>query len=555
MQNKETIIKLESLIELSAKLNSADNINMILSTSLLTLMGKLLVTKSCVLHRENNIYKIINRKGNIKLDSLDYFNVNQIESVNNVLEASPLLDEGLMILIPMKIELEEYLICLGTRELKTLAEDETKYAFLVSNITANAIKNAQNVISLKNQKLSAEKQNQLLTTMFEIRKDFSNLHTREQLLKMLSLNLMGQLMISKFAAISINDAGTIQTLISRFSSKFTNDELQLLSKSEKLLCLQCNDIVEQHKLIIENHDACVTSPAFVQGSKKGLLIVGAKMNGEAFTEDDLKFIDALGATFFTELENERLFREEIEKKRLESELSLALDIQKNLLPKKSPEIPNYEIYGQSIPSRHVGGDYFDYIVLDDKRFLFIVADVSGKGIPASLIMANVQAALRSISGLNLTLSEIVKSINKLLFVNTSADKFVTAFLGIINSESNDLTYINAGHNPPYLIRNNDLNTLNEGGLLLGIMQEAPEYEIGKIMLEKNDLIYIFTDGVTESKSITNDEFGEERLERLLLSVKDKSCEEITSSIFKEVNQFAIGAGQYDDLTSIAIKIK
>lgn len=554
MNDNETI-KLESLLDLSAKLNSSQDRDFILNMTLLTLMGKLLITRAGILLAEGDYFRIIFKKGNIKSDKIPFFSINKPISASDTSEGSALRAENIFTLIPLQYNDKKMIIALGSRELSSLSESEQKYAILIANIAANALQNAENLQSLKDEKFKAEKQNQLLTTMFEIRKDFSNLHSREQLLKMLSLNLMGQLMISKFAAFSITENNSIANLINRFSAKFSNEEIRTLFEIDTLLCTECNQLDDKYAEILNAHNAKIISPAYVQANKKGVLIVSGKMNGEHFTDDNIKFIEALGGTFFTELENERLFREEIEKKRLESELALALEIQKKLLPKDPPKLHNFDVFGKSIPSRHVGGDYFDFIQLKDGRLLFVVADVSGKGIPASLIMANVQATLRSLTPLSLNLNDLVKSINDLLFENTASDKFVTAFFGIIDDANKELIYINAGHNPPYIVNSESINTLNEGGLLLGIIPNAPDYESGMVSISSGDVIYIFTDGVTESKNTSNEEFGEDKLEKILKNSLDLNSESLINKVFEEVNIFAAGAGQYDDLTAIAIKCK
>lgn len=553
--NENETIKLESLLDLSAKLNSSQDRDFILNMTLLTLMGKLLITRACIMIAEHNNYTLLLKKGNIKVENVPYFQINSPESAKNIAGAESLVNENLFTIIPMQFNSKKMLIALGTRELSSFSESEQKYAFLITNIASNALQNVENLMSLREEKHKAETQNQLLTTMFEIRKDFSNLHSREQLQKMLSLNLMGQLMISKFAAFSISENNTISNLINRFPDKFSNEEVRKLFEINELICTECNPLDGKYADILNAHNAKIISPAYVQGIKKGILIVSSKMNGEQFTDDNIKFIEALGGTFFTELENERLFREEIEKKRLEGELALALEIQKKLLPKESPKLFNFDVYGKSIPSRHVGGDYFDFIKLKDCRLLFVVADVSGKGIPASLIMANVQAALRSLTPLSLDLNDLVKSINNLLFENTASDKFVTAFFGILDDANRELIYINAGHNPPYHVNSTSIETLNEGGLLLGILPNALDYESGKVSVKSGEIIYIFTDGVTESKNTSNDEFSEEKLENLLKNSLDLDSESLINKIFEEVNTFSAGAGQYDDLTAIAIKCK
>ena len=173
--------------------------------------------------------------------------------------------------------------------------------------------------------------------------------------------------------------------------------------------------------------------------------------------------------------------------------------------------------GKSIPSRAVGGDYFDFVKLNQYETLIIIADVSGKGLPAALLMANVQAAIRVLAPLKLTLKEIINQINSLVFQNTSPDKFITFFAGILNNQKNTFTYINAGHNPPiHISKDKDVTMLTEGGLILGFLSDNFEYFVGEVSLNRGDMICMFTDGVTEAQDIHTNEYSEERLLEFVL---------------------------------------
>ncbi|MBI5326656.1 MAG: PP2C family protein-serine/threonine phosphatase [Ignavibacteriae bacterium] len=280
------------------------------------------------------------------------------------------------------------------------------------------------------------------------------------------------------------------------------------------------------------------------------------MNGEDYNEDNIQFIEALANTSIAALENERLFEQELEKKKLESELGLALEIQKNLLPKQIPSLYNCDLAGTSIPSRFVGGDYYDFIKLDDRHLLISIADVSGKGMPAALLMANVQASLRSLAPLNLSLKELINRINLVVYQNTTADKFVTFFCGIFDCENKSFSYINAGHNPPILMKTNgDFYELSEGGLILGFTDEPFTYSQGTVTLEKNDIILFYTDGVTEAQNVNNEEFGEVKLKEILYKNSSESVMHIMNHIIKEVKNFSKHTEQFDDITLIVAKVK
>lgn len=183
-----------------------------------------------------------------------------------------------------------------------------------------------------------------------------------------------------------------------------------------------------------------------------------------------------------------------------------------------------------------------------------VADVSGKGIPASLIMANTQAALRVLARNNLSPEAIAGQINYLLYENTAPDKFVTCFFGILNHANNEFTYLNAGHNPPYLFRSDGtIYELSEGGLILGFLESGYRYKTGNVSLQKGDIIAMFTDGVTESHNLNKEEYGEDRLKYLIAENRQSSAEEMVKAIINDVKYFAGKAPQFDDITTIVLK--
>ncbi len=552
---QSTIINLESLLELSARLNETHDKEFILNSTLLSLMGKLRVLRAGVLLPDSKGLKLYLSKGKFTPDFIDF----DVKSCNgdysNLRER--LYDFKIKFVFP--IEYREKLfafICLGDRlNSVELSSEEEKYARLVCTISANALQNAEHQKSLIQEKITIEQRNQLLTTLFEMSRDFSNLLSKKEIIKMLSFHLMGQLMVNRFAIFQIENNKIEDAYINRFDSL---DDLSFLNRmtriKEPVICSTSN-YGENFNQYCREHNIEAIAPMFVQGNPKALLIIGKKMNGSEFSEENLQFIEALGNTAISTLEAERLFKEEIEKKKLENELNLALEIQENLLPKNIPDVKNFEIHGMSLPSRHVGGDYYDFIKLDDTKTLVAIGDVSGKGMPAALLMANVQAALRVIAPLGLPLREIVQRLNKIVFLNTSSDKFVTFFIGILDSEHQTFEYINAGHNPPFILHA-DLHKeyLKAGGLILGFMDEPFEYEQAVVKLEKDSVICMFTDGITEALDTQNNEYGEERLENLLQDIRKFPVDEMLKIIVEDVQQFAIGTQQFDDITLIGVKV-
>jgi sigma-B regulation protein RsbU (phosphoserine phosphatase) len=208
----------------------------------------------------------------------------------------------------------------------------------------------------------------------------------------------------------------------------------------------------------------------------------------------------------------------------------------------------------NLSSKQVGGDYYDIIPLDEKSFCVAIADVSGKGVPAALLMANIQAFLKIMCRHGMNLDEATALINDLITENTSDGKFITFCWGILDEDKKTISYVNAGHNPPLLIRDGKLRKLDKGGIILGVMKTFRPYETEFIQLQTGDILVMFTDGITEAMNKVNEEFSDERLEKLVLKLTDKNASEILLSIQTEVQNFATGTFQSDDITLIVIKV-
>ncbi|TAL69555.1 MAG: hypothetical protein EPN82_06910 [Bacteroidetes bacterium] len=559
IQTTPVLINLESLLELSVRLNTSQDSMFILNSVLLSLMGKLKLSRASVLipNEEKTRFTFNISKGRYELDEIEYFEIDDFKELEiNKNPENILIENGFKFCIPVKhLNKTLAVLCFGSRYFEeSLSDEEKYYTQLVAIIAGNAMQVVNDRISLVNAKTNLEHRNQLLKTMFEMSSDFTTFLSREQILKMLSYHLMGQLMVNRFAVYLCDENNCLEPIINRFEDNPEINDSKIFGEIKNTFVLS-NPESESNKYI-GNIIFQVISPMIIQGNVRGLLIIGKKMNGESYTDDNIQFIEALANTSIAALENERLFEQEIEKKRLESELELALEIQKNLLPKEIPALYNCDLAGTSIPSRLVGGDYYDFIKLNDRQLLIAIADVSGKGMPAALLMANVQASLRSLAPLNLSLIELIHRINLVVYQNTTADKFVTFFCGIFDCENKSFSYINAGHNPPFLRRKTgEFIELREGGLILGFSDEPFPYSEGNISLNKNDIILFYTDGITEAQNEIGKEFGEEKLKLVLSANISEPVQKIMNNIISEVNIHSKHTEQFDDITLIVAKVK
>jgi phosphoserine phosphatase RsbU/P len=302
-----------------------------------------------------------------------------------------------------------------------------------------------------------------------------------------------------------------------------------------------------------NINSLLSVPLFLKGKMLGLLTVFNKKNGQDFTSEDQKLLSIIAAQSAQVIENARLYEEEQIFFRLREEMRLAYDIQVNLLPHSSPEFPGFEISGKSIPAKEVGGDYFDFIPIDNEKIAFCLGDISGKGIPAALLMANLQATLRGQTILNFSSKDCISFANKLLYRNTDTNRYATLFYGILDYKNNIIKYCNAGHNNPILIScDKDVKRLDVGGVVVGVMPEYP-YEETSVQMNPGDLLVVYSDGITEAMNEFEEEYEENRLVNLLLELQDRSPDNIIETILKSVNEFSGKTEPMDDKTIVVIK--
>jgi sigma-B regulation protein RsbU (phosphoserine phosphatase) len=237
----------------------------------------------------------------------------------------------------------------------------------------------------------------------------------------------------------------------------------------------------------------------------------------------------------------------------EREIAEAKAIQEKLLPREIPQMPGYEIASAWQSARLVGGDYFDILPLDEKTLGLCIADVAGKGMPAALLMSNLQAAVRGLSSLSVAPNLLCNRLNSIVYRNTESDRFITFFYAQLEGLTRRLAYVNAGHNPPFVVRSDGSHErLREGGAVLGVF-DSRNYEMGSMQLSQGDRVILFTDGVTEASNPAGEEFGEARLLRLLEDHRALSANELQAKILTVVAEFSGGRWQ-DDATLVVLAV-
>ncbi|MBO0719184.1 MAG: SpoIIE family protein phosphatase [Blastocatellia bacterium] len=286
----------------------------------------------------------------------------------------------------------------------------------------------------------------------------------------------------------------------------------------------------------------------------GVLYVDSHAIGGSLTETSLRLLESLAFEATKSLESVRLMHEEQEKKNLEQELSMARQVQVALSPVAFREPEHFEVSTQSIPSRYVGGDFYDLIPLKDGRSVFVLGDVSGKGIAAALLAAMAQGALQAQFAADLPLTSVINSLNTVLVQRSASNSFITLFCAVLDPDGH-FSYINAGHNPPILVRaGGETELLTTKSVVLAAFDFA-NYHEHETRLGSGDVVVIYTDGVTEAVNSNNEMFGDERLEKLVRKSAALSAEEIKNRILDDLLGFTRGLPQGDDITMIVLKMR
>ena len=296
----------------------------------------------------------------------------------------------------------------------------------------------------------------------------------------------------------------------------------------------------------------------------GFIGLGHKTEREDFNAEECGILMTLASQVAVAGENLQLLEENIEKNRMERELGMARDVQRGLLPGAIPPTPGLEIAANSRFCLEVAGDYYDIINIDSDHTVLAIGDVSGKGAAAALMMSNIQASFRTAIGIEAGgdkgttgnhLSAIIGQINDLIHRNTPPGQFITFFVAIYKNSAKTITYVNAGHNPPLLMRpSGEIITLDQGGLLLGALPNMP-YAQDTVRLEVGDIMFLYTDGVSEAENAAGEMFEESRIKELLLKHRGRPAGEILSTLESEVQSFIGEVPLADDFTTLVARVK
>ncbi len=408
---------------------------------------------------------------------------------------------------------------------------------------------------------------EVLPALFEIAKMLILNEPKEVMLDK-SLKLISKVITSERLAILFTEEGSDEVYTAASFLKGGKDPgefrisrtiiKQILSDPQAILISDTTrdpNFAEQHSIIMSELKSAMAVPLFDEAKVHGVLYADTSNPLHQYNDEHLRLLATFGNIIGSRLQNYTLLSEREEKQILDAELKRASSIQKKLLLKNNPEIPGYNLHSFQEQCRAVGGDLYDMHVMPDGRLLFMVADVSGKGLGAALLMANILASFRILYNQpDFNLCDTVKKVSSQLVLHSDSGDYATLFIGILDPVNHNVCYVNAGHNPPMLVKGDgSFKLLNESGIPIGAM-DFDLWPEGHVALEPDDFILIFTDGVTEAESIIG-QYGETRLEKFVSKNCSFPADKICDNLVEEVLNFVEDYPRSDDITMMIVQRK
>ena len=532
-------------------------------------MGKMLVSRGLVLLRaESHLFNIIAGKGiDVSIVGTQLRIEKPLRAITHLEKqgrAAPawvaaLQSYGQSLLVPIfsHSTVVGYL-SLGPRFQGKYSRTDTKLIQSLVNLSGAAIEKALIIDQVRDANRNLDRKYQELNTLFDLGKELNVGLDQDHVIRLVTFALMGQIGVQQYAICLRTEAG-ISVAASRLHEgpPIEQELVQLsdLKKAERIEDLLRSKAHRAPAAALSSRGISVVVPLHIQNQIRGFVVLGERLRGGEYTREDLEYLYSLGNLVIISLENARLFQEAIEKQRMEDELTIAREIQQGLLPERIPEIPGFDVAAVNISSKQVGGDYYDVLQRKANEYVIAIGDVSGKGMPAALLMANVQAALRALAPLSEPLPVTTARMNDLTCVNTrGGSKFITFFWGVLEAQKKELRYVNAGHNPPLLLRaNGNVERLEAGGIILGVVKTGTPYAEAATVCRKGDLLVLYTDGVSEAMNAEGVDFTEERLLEVLKQNRESTAHEVIQHVLRAIEEHTRGTPQSDDITMLVMR--
>lgn len=395
-----------------------------------------------------------------------------------------------------------------------------------------------------------EKKELELNALLEITQAINSNVPEESLYKIFNFTLRSNLNINKLALFVLDEVWNCKV---SFGTK--KSFLEITLDDHFKMIRKIHSMSEFEKCAFHEFDIVI--PVAHKDSTLALIFVGGAENQQSNHDRDenIKFIQALSNIIIVAIENKKLARRQLEQEAFRKELEIASDVQQFLFPEKLPNTDRLKIEASYLPHDLVGGDYYDYIPINKNQFLICVADVSGKGIPAALMMSNFQASLRTLLRQTPNLTEILEALNYQVLENTKGEKFITFFGAIYDLSLKTMVYVNAGHNPPILYtKKKGFQLLEEGSTVIGAMHPLPFINEGFITDLDEFFLFAYTDGLTETVNESEEEFGHETVMKYLETNFNKDLKTMHQDIIVALDGFKGKNGYKDDITMLSCRV-
>ncbi len=547
--------RLEALLESARLLHGARDLDELLGHLLRSVMGRLLVRRGLVALERHESMRLVLLRGLPRL------------TVGDVFDAAAAEESGIELVLPIGDRSEKShplgLLGLGRpgrpgRE--AVGEEEKDFLRAQLGLAASGIENAR--VHEESQRLNRrlDQKVQDLNSLLDLVRGLNSTLEASDVVQLLMLTLAGRWMLRRSALVAwkpghppalrqqgMDIGGLLDDEDARSGLKGLPDAIAVAELPEGALKERLS--AAQGELVLPIKSG--------EGGVGGLIVLGPRPGQRPYEAADLEFGAGLVSQASVALANAWHFRETLEKKKMERELELAASIQANLFPSELPPLAGYDVAVRNRPARQCGGDYYDALPVrsdgGEPRVLLCVADVSGKGLPAALLMSNMQATLRALLGRLPSLCELAAQASELLFATTAANKYVTAALLELTPSSGAARYVSAGHTDCLLLRASGEEVwLKSTGAPLGLLVGVP-YTDTTFALGAGDCLALFSDGVTEAQNEADEDFGEARLCDIVRSSAGESANVLVARIFDAVDRFAGTAPQFDDITVMVLK--
>ncbi|HVR70144.1 MAG TPA: SpoIIE family protein phosphatase [Vicinamibacteria bacterium] len=556
--------ELISLLDLTVTLSSSASTAEVLEAALLVVMGELQAARGCVFVRGEGGRYLLQAHRGLPADAPPEVPLGALGSDEVVFHHSgrhvDVFDAfGLDVLCPIfKAERAVAVIGLGRRAGgRPFGPEETAFLRSVAACASTPIENGLIYDELRtvNQRLSVKVFQ--LHNLFDISRELTASFDEETIKNLVTTTLMGHLLVSR-CALYLDGPGGLALAHERGAraeegSRVVPEPEAAALRAALRRSLEVSDLPEGPlRDRLARHRMALVVPLAMGSTVRGFLAVGERVSGAPFSEEDRDFAQTLARQALTALESVRLHRVQLEKQRQDKELQIAREIQQGLFPPRTPAIAGFEIAARSLACYQVGGDYYDFIPLPAGRWALIIADVSGKGTPASILMASVHASLRALAG-TAPPAVVMERVNAFLYESTQANKYVTLVYAELDPATRRLTYVNAGHVPPYLLRRDgSTRRLTAGGPVLGLLEDV-RYEVAEVELLPGDVVAMVTDGATEALSADEHEMGDERLVQALVTAGASAAEAQIQRLIETVDAWTAERGCTDDLTALVLR--